>query len=187
VTRLRARSPQLDLDLELARGSAARLPDDGQVVAWLGGRRRPRRGDELRVDGRRLTRRSPAGRVRAGLLLVGDPPLAPAVSLVDHLAAVTSRRVAADLLDDVPALAGRGDDPAGVLSGGERRLLGWARAVLLGPSVVVLDRAATGLDADAMRWATAQVVRWRHEGVVALVRVGRAEEAAWTAPSTSDG
>ncbi|MEX0834902.1 MAG: hypothetical protein WD010_02345, partial [Nitriliruptor sp.] len=68
-----------------------------------------------------------------------------------------------------------------ILSGGERRLLGWARAVLLEPRTVVLDRAGTGLDATALRWATDQVLRWRADGVVALVRVGRAEEVAWTA------
>jgi Fe-S cluster assembly ATPase SufC len=66
-----------------------------------------------------------------------------------------------------------------VLSGGERRLLGWARVLLLEPAAVVLDRAATGLDSDALVWATAQVARWRAGGCVALVRPGRDAEAAW--------
>lgn len=170
-----------ELALDLGAGAAAVLPDRDELVAWLGGQRRRHTGDELRVDGRRLTRRSPAARVRAGLVVLGDPPVAPTVSLLDHLAAVTSRHAARELLAGVPRLAGRGGDPAGVLSGGERRLLGWARARLLDPSVVVLDRAATGLDADALRWANDQVARWRASGTVALVRVGRTEEAAWVA------
>jgi ABC-type branched-subunit amino acid transport system ATPase component len=173
------RGTDLDLDLDLAVGGAAVLPDRAEVVAWFAGRRRAAPGDDLRVDGRRLTHRSAAARVRAGLVVVGDPPLAPAVSVVDHLAAITSRGAALALLAQVPRLAGRGDDPAGVLSGGERRLLGWARAILLGPRVAVLDRAATGLDTDAVAWAGAQVARWRAGGTVALVRVGRAEEAGW--------
>lgn len=170
--------------LDLAAGEAATIPDRDDVVRWLAGRGVPTRGDELLLDGRRLVTRSPAARVRAGLVVVGDPPVAPAVTVVDHLAAVTSRRVARELLADVPRLGGRGDDPAGVLSGGERRLLGWARALLLDPAVVVLDRAATGLDRDAVAWATAQVRRWRARGAVALVRVGRADEAGWAGPPT---
>lgn len=185
MTRLEVRAAAFDLAVELAAGGAARLPDDDGVIAWLAGHRRgrahPRAGDRLQLDGRDLDRRSPAARVRAGLIVVGDPPIAPAVSVVDHLAAVTSRSTAAELLADVPRLAGRADDPAGVLSGGERRLLGWARALLLSPSAVVLDRAATGLDADALAWATDRVERWRAAGCVALVRPGREAEAAWAA------
>lgn len=173
-----------EFELDLVAGAAARLPDHDDVVRWLGGRRRASPGDELHLDGRRLTHRSPAARVRAGLVVVGDPPLAPAVTLVDHLAAATSRRTARTLLAEVPRLAGRGDDPAGELSGGERRLLGWARAILLEPAVVVLDRAGSGLDAGALGWAQGQVARWRADGCVTLVRVGRAEELAWADDGT---
>lgn len=181
MTRLQVRAAGFDLAVELAAGGAARLPDDDGVIAWLAGHRRAHGGDQLQLDGRHLRRRSPAARVRAGLVVIGDPPIAPAVSVVDHLAAVTSRSAAVELLADVPRLAGRADDPAGVLSGGERRLLGWARALLLRPSAVVLDRAATGLDTDALDWASDRVERWRAAGCVALVRPGREAEAAWVA------
>lgn len=167
------------LDLRLEPGGAAMLPDEDAATAWLGGPGGPRRGEVLEVDGRDLRRRSTAARVRAGLVVVGDPPLAPAVSVRDHLAAATSTSAATASLGRVPHLARRGGDPAGVLSGGERRLLGWARALLLAPRVVVLDRAATGLDAEAVAWACEQVDRWRGEGVCVLVRAGRAEERAW--------
>lgn len=167
------------LDLDLGPGDAAVLPDDDRTVRWLAGYERSRPGDELRLGPHRLTRRRPAARVRAGLVMLGDPPVAPSVTLRDHLAAVTSTAAAADLLARTPRLAGRAGDPAGVLSGGERRLLGWARTVLLEPSAVVLDRAGTGLDADAVRWAGEQVGRWRTAGTVVLVRVGRTEELDW--------
>lgn len=194
MTRLRLRltlgdgegDPPDPLALELAAGEAARLPEARDVVARLAGRVPTRRGDEVAVDGRRLTGRPPAARVRAGLVVVDEPALAPAVSVADHLAAVCRRRRALELLDATPRLEGRGDDPAGVLSGGERRLLGWVRAILLDPTVVVLDRAATGLDAAAVRWADEQVARWRAAGVCALVRVGRAEEVAWGGPPSGE-
>jgi ABC-type branched-subunit amino acid transport system ATPase component len=189
VTRLRAvRRPEPSLasdggalDLRLERGDTATLPDVDAAIAWFAGPRGSRHGEVLEVDGRDLRRRSTASRVRAGLVVVSDPPLAPAVSVRDHLAAATSTSTATATIAQVPHLGERGDDPTGVLSGGERRLLGWARALLLTPRVVVLDRAATGLDAEAVAWATAQVERWRDDGVCVLVRVGRAEERPWVA------
>jgi branched-chain amino acid transport system ATP-binding protein len=165
--------------VELAPGGAAVLPDRDDVIRWLAGDPSVPGDGELIVDGRRLTGRPTAARVRAGLVVLGDPPVAPSVTLLDHLAAITSRSAARDLLEATPRLAGRADDPAGVLSGGERRLLGWARAVLLQPAVVVLDRSGTGLDADAVRWAGTQVDRWRDTGTAVLVRVGRTTELAW--------
>jgi ABC-type branched-subunit amino acid transport system ATPase component len=176
--RLRAHAASLDLDLRVDRGDAALLPD-AAVVAWLVGTGPTGRGDVLEVDGRRLGRARPATRVRAGLVTVADTPVAPEVSIGDHLAAAIGARRAAERLAEVPLLAGRGDDPGGVLSGGERRALAWARAVALDPAVVVLDRAATGLDAGGVAWATQVVDAWRHGGVVVLVHVGRDEERAW--------
>jgi ABC-type branched-subunit amino acid transport system ATPase component len=167
------------LDVRLRPGAAIELADDPRIVAWLVAGHRRGRGDDLRVDGRSLRRRRPAARVRAGLVAVTDVPVAPAVTVVDHLAAATSRREALDVLERVPRLSGRGDDPAGVLSGGERRLLAWARAMLLRRAVVVLDRAGTGLDADALAWVTDLVVTWRASGTAVLVRVGRDEERRW--------
>jgi ABC-type branched-subunit amino acid transport system ATPase component len=201
--RLVARAPALGLRLDLAAGEAIRLDEllDGPhpdaprgaggplapaAVAWFRGVAPRRRGDRLVVDGRSVTRRGSAARVRAGLVAVTETPVAPAVSVRDHLAAVTTRARADAVLGEVPRLAGRGGDPAGVLSGGERRLLSWARAVLLTPKVVVLDGAATGLDPDATSWASDRVERWRREqGVVILVVPRRAEEARWVATLSS--
>lgn len=183
MTRLVVRRTLADdggrVELDLGPGDAAVLPDDDRTVRWLAGHERSGADDELRLGDRRLTRRRPAARVRAGLVVLGDPPLAPSVTLRDHLAAVISPAAADDLLAGTPRLAGRSGDPAGVLSGGERRLLGWARTVLLEPAAVVLDRAGTGLDADAVAWADEQVTRWREAGTAVLVRVGRTEELDW--------
>lgn len=180
MSRLVAHAHTLGLDLRIDAGDAAVLPDDDGVIGWFAGRRPPDRGDRLDLDGRRLVRRGPAARVRAGLVVIDDPVLAPAVSVADHLAAASSPSRASTTLAATPRLAGRDRDPAGVLSGGERRLLGWARAVLLEPRVVVLDRAGTGLDDDALAWTIARVAAWRATGTTVLVRAGRAEEAAWT-------
>lgn len=166
--------------LTLPPGAIAALPsDDATLPRWLAGHVRAAAGDHLVVDGRELRRHSTAGRVRRGVVLIGDVEVAAEVSVRDHLAARTSPARATSVLHEVPRLAGRDHDPAGVLSGGERRLLAWARAALLAPRVVVLDRAGTGLDAAALAWADARIERWRAHGAVVLVRAGRSEERRW--------
>jgi branched-chain amino acid transport system ATP-binding protein len=172
---------EVDLDLpdgrlQLEAGEVRRLPDDPRHVTAL---LTPGGGHRILLEGRALHRRGPAARVRAGLVAVGDAPVAPELSLLDHLAAVVPLRQAREVLETTPYLAGRGTDPGGVLSGGERRLLAWALARALAPRVVVLDRAGTGLDAAALAFASRQVAAWTEAGVGVLIRVGRAEERAW--------
>lgn len=165
------------LELDVAAGEAVAVPPD--AVAALAGR--VDRRDRIRLAGRRLDRRGTAGRVRAGLALVTGAPVAAGVAVVDHLAAVTPLRRAGRLLDESPLLRGRGSDPAGVLSGGERRVLAILRAAAVGPRAVVLDAAGEGLDADALAWVGRRVLAWREDGVAVLVRPGRPEEHAWLA------
>lgn len=157
-------------------------PQADAVVAALigdGGRHR------ITLAGRKLGHVGTAGRVRRGLGIVSGAPLAADVSVTDHLAAILGPRRAADLLQTSPLLAHRGNDPAGVLSGGERRILAWLRAIALGPAAVVLDRAAEGLDAESLRWVTDVVARWRVTGVALVVRPGRQEERGWATERAS--
>jgi ABC-type lipopolysaccharide export system ATPase subunit len=166
------------VEVRCEAGEIVPLPDDDQVLAALVGEHR-RAGDRIALAGRQLARRAPAGRVRAGLAVVSGAEVAADVSVLDHLAAATGRRRAAELLAGSPLLADRADDPAGVLSGGERRVLGWLLAGAVDPRVVVLDRAGTGLDDDSLNWAHGVVDGWLEHGVGLLVREGRAEEARW--------
>lgn len=180
TARLVVHEPSGDLALQVGRGEAYLLEDRPGLLAVLVGHGPP--GWRVRVDGRRIRTRHVAARVRHGLAVVGPAPVAPDVTVHDHLAAVAGSRRAGSLLASAPLLAGRGEDPAGVLSGGERRTLAWLRAVALGPAAVVLDRAGRGLDADSLRWADAQVAAWRGDGVAVVVHPGRVEERRWAHP-----
>lgn len=160
--------------LAVAAGERVLLAGDtGRVVrACLG------RGDgAVRVDGHVLHGAIDA-RVRAGLGLAGDSTVAADVSILDHLAPRVGARAATRLLAN-SILAGRGDQPAGVLSGGERAVLGWLRCEATSPRAVLLDGAGAGMDGDALAWAAATVERWTAAGVAVLVVPGRPEEAAW--------
>lgn len=180
--RLRARlhlaGRDAPFDVEVRPGDAA-LVEERDVVAALVRRRDAR--DRIHLGDDRLDRRSPAGRVRAGLASVLEATVAADVPVRDHLAVVVGRRRADALLGESPLLADRGDDPAGVLSGGERRVLAWLRVRAVDPRAVVLDGAGAGLDDEALAWAGRQVQQWRDDGVPLVVRPARAEERQWCA------
>jgi ABC-type branched-subunit amino acid transport system ATPase component len=165
-------------EIRVRPGSAVALPDDRALLAGLLGTDR-RALARLELAGRRLDRRSLARRVRAGIAVVSDAPVAAELTVLGHLAAAATHATATAELVAAPLLADRGGDPAGILSGGERRVLAWLTARLTAPRAVVLDRAGTGLDADALAWAHATVDGWLDAGVAVVVRVGRVEERRW--------
>jgi ABC-type branched-subunit amino acid transport system ATPase component len=169
--------PAAGLSLEPGEGVCVDDPERiAEIVGWG-----PR--VVVRLDGRRIDHLSTARRVRRGLVIVSGTDVAADVSVRDHIAAVVSSRGADRLLAGAPRIAARASLPAGVLSGGERRILGWVRAIALRPRAVVLDRAGTGLDADVLAWTSEVVARWRGDGVSVVVRTGRPEERAWADPS----
>jgi len=178
--RLRLRHGLLDLSVPPGAAVIVAGDDADDAIGALVGR--SRRGHVIALDGRRLDRRATDVRVRRGLGYVVDAAVVGDVAVLDHIAARAGVRRARALLADNPLLAGRGGDPAGVLSGGERRMLAWLRCVALRPRAVVLDRAAAGFDTRAVEWAGAQVAAWRGGGVAVVVRPGRPEEAAWAGP-----
>lgn len=144
-------------DAVLGRGGA-------RMVAALGGQRLPA---------------SVPARVRRGFGVVSDVAPPTDVTVRDHLAAISGTGAADRLLAGAPLLAHRGDDPTGVLSGGERRVLAWLSCLATAPSAVLLDRAGVGLDTATLGWCDEIVATWCRNGVPVLVVVGRPEERRW--------
>lgn len=134
---------------------------------------------EVRVGARRVHGGDLAARVRAGLGIVTSAPPPADVSVRDHLAAISGVAVADRLLARAPLLAGRGGDPTGILSGGERRILSWLVCLAVAPDAVILDRATAGLDPVARAWTDDVVDAWRRADVAVLVRPGPPEERRW--------
>lgn len=167
--------PRLHAELDLDRGVVLEVPRGGieevadrRVVRAVTGLEPPPGQHRIVLDGRRLDRRSPARRVAAGLGIVDDAPVAPAVTVFDHLAAAARSSRAEELLAGCPRLAGRGTDPAGWLSGGERRLLAWLVCDATDPAAVVLDGAFRGLDPSTTVWAEQRLAAWLERGVAVL-------------------
>ena len=116
------------------------------------------------LDGRQLPNGRATSAVRAGLALVpqgrrvfGSCTVAEHVKLAGAHAGPGALPVQ-DILDLFPKLSERWSVKAHQLSGGEQQMLALARAVLLGPRVLVLDEPTEGL-APSIVTAVANLVR----------------------------
>lgn len=142
--------------------------DDGEMVALLGtngagkstvlravcGLNLPARGS-VRLYGRDITWLDPERRLPLGLVQVpgGRATFGP-LSVVDNLRAHAytlgaDRRLVETRIDEAfaafPRLAGRRDQPAATLSGGEQQMLALAKAIIVQPRVLLIDELSLGL------------------------------------------
>ena len=111
------------------------------------------------VSGRDVTRMAPATRMRAAAIacVMQESSIFPAMTIEQNLrlggyrmsSAAEARDEAARLLARYPVLGRRRHQLAHVLSGGERRLLEVVRALMMKPSLLLVDEPSIGLDAHA--------------------------------------
>jgi ABC-2 type transport system ATP-binding protein len=137
-----------------------------------------------RVLGRDVTRERDA--VRRGTGIVFQEPAIEQrltgrdnlllMGLFYNLPAATARKRAAELLDHL-GLTEAADRPARTLSGGQRRKLELARALVTDPSILFLDEATLGLDVDSRRVFWAEVRAIAAEGRTVFFTTHYMEEA----------
>ena len=155
------------------------------LFALLAGLLPPSSGT-LSLDGQPLDPRSRALRARMGVVFQ-EPSLDAKLTAAENLllgAALfrvpreEARRRVGSLLA-AARLADRADDAAGKLSGGMRRRLEIARALVHRPEVLLLDEPTTGLDALAFRntWEALLALR-AQGGATVVLTTHRPDEAA---------
>jgi lipooligosaccharide transport system ATP-binding protein len=144
----------------------------------------PRSGGELTVRG--LDPATSGSQIRAGIGLVPqDDALDGELSVLDNLhiygryfdlpRAVIKER--ARRLLDFAQLADRATTKVESLSGGMRRRLTIARALISDPELVILDEPTTGLDPQARHLVWERLYQLKKEGVTLIVTTHYMDEA----------
>ncbi|SCG39885.1 lipooligosaccharide transport system ATP-binding protein [Micromonospora halophytica] len=144
----------------------------------------PPSGGELRILGMDPVRDGPAIRARLGVCPQLDN-LDPELTVQENLTTYaryfgvprsTARRRAAELLDFVQ-LTERADSRVEPLSGGMKRRLTIARALVNEPEIVLLDEPTTGLDPQARHLVWERLFRLKQQGVTLVLTTHYMDEA----------
>ncbi|GAA2578607.1 ATP-binding cassette domain-containing protein [Dactylosporangium fulvum] len=176
------------IDVRVAAGEAfGFLGPNGagksSTMRMIGCVSRPTSGS-LRILGLDATRDGPAIRTRLGVCPQQDS-LDPELTVVENLVVYAryfgvprkvARERALELLDFVQ-LADRADDKVEPLSGGMKRRLTIARALVNEPDIVLLDEPTTGLDPQARHLVWERLFRLKQRGVTLVLTTHYMDEA----------
>jgi branched-chain amino acid transport system ATP-binding protein len=148
------------------------------ILRVVSGQLSPRLGT-VTFDGQQIGGRNPRQVLGLGIVQVAQShSLFPDMTVRENVemggflirdrAEVTKRRKQIEEL--FPIVTDRADDKAGSLSGGQQRLVEFARCLMLDPKLVVLDEPSMGLDPKTLRNVLAQIrAMWQDGRTILLV------------------